>query len=187
MPMTRDQLDQYNVVWVSQSRNSGESMPVGGGDVGLNVWVEDGELLFYIARAGCRDENGALLKLGRVRISMAPNPHSNSSFRQQLVVGVLGPGPYGHQFRPRGRGSGLAGRPQLPAVPFYARRQRAWTGSNSIQRGGLFTFDAAYVNGKKGPGYTPDHRQWGAAYTAQNQRGEPCQGTQPASFLQSIH
>ena len=57
----------------------------------------------------------------------------------------------------------------------------------TVFNGGLFTFDAAYVNGKKGPGYTPDHRQWGAAYTAQNQRGEPCQGTQPASFLQSIH
>jgi len=26
------------------------------------------------------------------------------------------------------------------------------------------------VNGKKGPGYTPDHRQWGAAFTGQNQR-----------------
>ena len=36
--------------------------------------------------------------------------------------------------------------------------------------GGLFTFDPLYVNGKKGPGYTPDHRQWGSALTAQNQR-----------------
>ena len=37
-------------------------------------------------------------------------------------------------------------------------------------RGGLFTFDPLFVNGKKGPGYTPDHRQRGAAFTAQNQR-----------------
>jgi hypothetical protein len=40
----------------------------------------------------------------------------------------------------------------------------------TVFNGGLFTFDPLYVNGKKGPGYTPDHRQWGAAFTAQNQR-----------------
>lgn len=40
----------------------------------------------------------------------------------------------------------------------------------TLFNGGLFTFDPLYVNGKKGPGYTPDHRQWGAAFTAQNQR-----------------
>ena len=32
--------DQYNPVWTSMSRNSGESMPCGGHDIGLNVWVE---------------------------------------------------------------------------------------------------------------------------------------------------
>jgi hypothetical protein len=40
----------------------------------------------------------------------------------------------------------------------------------TLFNGGLFIFDPLYVNGKKGPGYTPDHRQWGAAFTAQNQR-----------------
>jgi len=40
----------------------------------------------------------------------------------------------------------------------------------TVFNGGLFTFDPLYVNGKKGPGFTPDHRQWGAAFTAQNQR-----------------
>ena len=34
--------DSYNVVWTTQSRNSSESMPLGGGDLGLNVWVENG-------------------------------------------------------------------------------------------------------------------------------------------------
>ncbi|RYZ26724.1 MAG: hypothetical protein EOO10_14760, partial [Chitinophagaceae bacterium] len=42
-----DELDRHNITWTSQSQNSGESMPVGGGDIGLNVWVENGELLFY--------------------------------------------------------------------------------------------------------------------------------------------
>ena len=79
-------LDAYNVVWTSQSKNSGESMPCSGGDIGLNVWVEDGELLFYIGRAGCRDENGALLKPGRVRVKITPNPFENGKFRQELKL-----------------------------------------------------------------------------------------------------
>ena len=80
-------LDACNVVWDSPSANSGESMPVGGGDIGLNVWVEDGEILFYVAQAGCRDENGALLKHGRVRVSLSPNPLAKGgTFRQELKL-----------------------------------------------------------------------------------------------------
>ena len=48
-------------------------MPVSGRDVGLNVWVENDELMFYMGRAGCRDENGALLKPGRVRVKFTLN------------------------------------------------------------------------------------------------------------------
>ena len=59
-------------------------MPCGGGDIGLNVWVEKGELLFYIAQSGTFDENNALLKLGRVRIKLSPNPFDGKEFRQQL-------------------------------------------------------------------------------------------------------
>jgi len=54
-------IDQYNVVWSSQSKHSGESMPVSGGNIGLNVWVENDELLIYMGQAGCRDENGSLI------------------------------------------------------------------------------------------------------------------------------
>jgi hypothetical protein len=66
-------LDQYNVKWDSQSKNSSESMPLGGGDIGLNVWVENGDLLFYISRSGSFDENNTLLKAGRVRIHFPKN------------------------------------------------------------------------------------------------------------------
>jgi hypothetical protein len=45
-------IDQYNITWTSQSRNSSESMPVGGGDIGCNVWVENGDILFYMSRSG---------------------------------------------------------------------------------------------------------------------------------------
>ena len=49
-------LDGYNVVWDSQSEKSPDSMPLGGGDIGLNVWVENNELLFYIGRSGTFDD-----------------------------------------------------------------------------------------------------------------------------------
>jgi hypothetical protein len=52
-------------------------MPCGGGDIGLNVWVEDGDLLYYISRSGAFDENNQFPKLGRVRLQLEPNPFLN--------------------------------------------------------------------------------------------------------------
>lgn len=75
----------YNPVWHAQSLNSSESMPCGGGDIGLNVWIEDGDILFYIARSGTFDENNSLLKLGRVRLRLTPNPLMND-FLQELKL-----------------------------------------------------------------------------------------------------
>ena len=71
--------------WRTPSRNSSESMPCGGGDVGMNVWVEQGDVLFYLSRSGCFDENNTLLKLGRFRIHTS-KPLNMQSFRQQLVL-----------------------------------------------------------------------------------------------------
>jgi len=71
--------------WRTPSKNSSESMPCGGGDIGMNVWVEDGDVLFYLSRSGCFDENNTLLKLGRFRIHLS-KPFALSSFRQQLVL-----------------------------------------------------------------------------------------------------
>ncbi|MDR0814595.1 MAG: DUF5703 domain-containing protein, partial [Bacteroidales bacterium] len=68
------QAPNYNLVWDTPGANSGESMPCGGGDIGLNVWVENGDVLFYIARSDAFDENNSLLKQGRVRIRFSPNP-----------------------------------------------------------------------------------------------------------------
>jgi hypothetical protein len=69
--------------WTTPSRNSSESMPCGGGDVGMNVWMENGDVLFYLSRSGSFDENNSLLKAGRFRISLSPNIDTNS-FRQIL-------------------------------------------------------------------------------------------------------
>ncbi|MBD0286449.1 MAG: hypothetical protein ICV79_13635, partial [Flavisolibacter sp.] len=80
------ELDKYNVVWATQSKNSGESMPCGGGDIGLNVWVEKDELFFYLSKTGTFDENNAFLKLGRVRVKLTPNPFEGAQFKQELIL-----------------------------------------------------------------------------------------------------
>lgn len=80
------ELSDYDVVWDSPSANALESMPCGGGDVGLNVWVEDGDLLLYLSQSGTFDELNGMPKLGRVRVRFEPNPFGAeaSGFRQEL-------------------------------------------------------------------------------------------------------
>ena len=65
--------DPYVVVWDSPSADSSGSMPLGNGDVGINLWVEEnGDLVFYLSKTDAWSENGRLLKLGRVRVSLTP-------------------------------------------------------------------------------------------------------------------
>lgn len=76
-----------NVVWNTPSRNSSESMPCGGGDIGMNIWVEDGDVLFYVSRSGTFDENNCQLKQGRFRLRLSPNPFKDATdFRQELKL-----------------------------------------------------------------------------------------------------
>ncbi len=78
---------QYNVVWNSQSKNSSESMPLVGGDIGCNVWVENGDILFYLQRSGSFDENSQFLKMGRFRVQIYPNPFPpETTFKQELEL-----------------------------------------------------------------------------------------------------
>lgn len=80
-------LENYNQVWNTQSSNSSESMPLGGGDIGMNVWVEKGDLYFYFSRSGTFDEHNTLLKLGRVKVTLTPNPFAEKEgFYQELKL-----------------------------------------------------------------------------------------------------
>ena len=76
-----------NYTWTSPSRNSSESMPCGGGDIGLNVWVENGALYFYMARSGAWDENNTLLKLGRMKVELQPNPFPETEKLSETAAG----------------------------------------------------------------------------------------------------
>ena len=83
---SEDWLQAYNPYWTTQSKNSSESMPCGGGDIGMNVWVENDEVLLYISRSGTFDENNVFMKLGRIRLSLQPNPFKDATFRQELKL-----------------------------------------------------------------------------------------------------
>jgi alpha-L-fucosidase 2 len=79
-------VDQYNVVWDSPSEDSFGSMPLGNGDVGMNVWMEkNGDLLFYVSKVDAFDSGHQLPKLGRIRISAEPKLPA-TPFKQTLSL-----------------------------------------------------------------------------------------------------
>ena len=88
-----DPIDRYDLTWDSPSENSCGSMPLGNGDIGMNLWVEkSGDLLFYLSKTDAWSDNvggnKGLLKLGRIRVSLVPNPFAEGSpFRQTLCLG----------------------------------------------------------------------------------------------------
>lgn len=84
-------LEECNVVWETPSGDSSGSMPIGNGDIGLNVWTEDnGDLLLLISKTDSWDENNELFKLGRIRVVLSDAEQGASPFgkgeflRQQL-------------------------------------------------------------------------------------------------------
>lgn len=80
----------YNVTFNSlDTVGSKASMPLGNGDITANVWVEkSGDLMMYIGKSDAWSEATRLLKVGRLRISMTPNPfESVSDFSQTLDLG----------------------------------------------------------------------------------------------------
>ena len=79
-------VEKYNVVWDSPSESSFGSMPLGNGDIGLNVWVEkNGHLLFDIAKVDALDSRQVGRKLGRIRLRLDP-PLPLDRFRQTLSL-----------------------------------------------------------------------------------------------------
>lgn len=79
-------LEDSNIVWDSPSADSKGSMPIGNGDIGLNVWVEpNGDLCFLVGKTDAWDENQRLLKLGKIRVKTTPSlVQSGQSFSQRL-------------------------------------------------------------------------------------------------------
>jgi alpha-L-fucosidase 2 len=98
-PDIASMLNKYNVVWDVPGPTSYQSMPIGNGDIGLNVWVEaNGDLAFYISKTDTwgeetkerglwMKEGGVLMKLGLVHVSITPNIFKyGDNFQQTLKL-----------------------------------------------------------------------------------------------------
>ncbi|MCC6125553.1 MAG: hypothetical protein IT426_11365 [Pirellulales bacterium] len=85
-PSAPADLESCNVVWTTPSKDAAGSMPLGNGELGLNLWIEEnGDLQFYISRTDSLSEISQLVKLGKVRVSLAPNPFlGGAPFKQEL-------------------------------------------------------------------------------------------------------
>jgi hypothetical protein len=83
-----DPLAQYDVVWDSPSTNHHGSMPLGNGEVAVNAWVTAaGDLHLYLARTDAWDDYARLVKVGKVRLQIFPNPFTPGvPFRQTLSL-----------------------------------------------------------------------------------------------------
>ncbi|MBN2652503.1 MAG: hypothetical protein JXR63_08970 [Spirochaetales bacterium] len=80
-------LDGFDVVWNSPSKSSISSMPIGNGDISANVWAErGGEIFFFIGKNDSWDENGRLLKLGKIKVELEPALAFSKGFSQRLSL-----------------------------------------------------------------------------------------------------
>lgn len=79
-------VSDYDVVWNSPSENSRGSMPLGNGDIGINVWAQrSGDVYFYIGKSDAWDGNGSLVKIGKVKIHLTPNSFAENDFFEQRL------------------------------------------------------------------------------------------------------
>ncbi len=85
-PKVVKSLEDCNVTWDSPSGDSFGSMPLGNGDLGANVWVEEnGNLAFYLSKVDAFDAGHLLPKLGRIRLRLDPALDVHE-FQQTLVL-----------------------------------------------------------------------------------------------------
>jgi len=84
----QEQTDQYNVIYKKPGKSDRSAMPLGNGRLGISLWVEqDGDLQFYISHTDAQSEMDRNLKLGKVILSLDPNPFIDGcQFVQQLVL-----------------------------------------------------------------------------------------------------
>ena len=83
-------ISEFDLTWTTPSQDSWGSMPIGNGDIGINVWVEENDnLQFIIGKTDAYDANATLLKLGKVNVEFDPNPFRSgyTTFSQHLDVG----------------------------------------------------------------------------------------------------
>src|SRR5581483_1821697 len=75
-----------DVTWTSLGHDENDSMPIGNGDLAANVWTEaNGDLVLLVSKSDAWTELNKLVKLGRIRIALTPNPFQETGgLRQSL-------------------------------------------------------------------------------------------------------
>jgi alpha-L-fucosidase 2 len=73
----------YDVIWACPSTYSRDSMPLGDGDTGLNVWVEERKGLSILVGRSDTDKHN---KLCQIQVSTEPNIFSGKDFSQELSL-----------------------------------------------------------------------------------------------------
>ncbi|MCW3059097.1 MAG: hypothetical protein JWQ02_918, partial [Capsulimonas sp.] len=77
---------QSDVIWKTPSKDASGAMPLGNGELGVSLWVEEsGDLIFLISRSDAFSEIGRLLKVGQVRVTLTPNPFAAGAPFQQAL------------------------------------------------------------------------------------------------------
>ena len=78
--------DKYNVVWEHPSTDHTGQMPLGNGNIAAGVYaIEDDALYLLLSKNDALDHRGDLLKTGRVKIELSPNPFTKGKpFKQTL-------------------------------------------------------------------------------------------------------
>ena len=80
------QIDSYNVIWHSPSKDHTGQMPLGNGDIAAGVYaIENDALYLLLSKNDAFTYNGDIFKTGRVKITLSPNPFAKGKpFRQTL-------------------------------------------------------------------------------------------------------
>lgn len=81
------ELKLYDVVFDSPGLTDRSSMPLGNGEIGVNVWTtEDGALEMYLSRSDAFDWLGRNKKLGKFRLELGQNFFAPGPFCQKLLL-----------------------------------------------------------------------------------------------------
>ncbi len=79
-------IEAYNVIWKSPSKDASGQMPLGNGDIAAGVYaIEGGDLYLLLAKNDAFTYSGDIFKTGRVKVSISPNPFSKSKLFKQVM------------------------------------------------------------------------------------------------------
>jgi alpha-L-fucosidase 2 len=75
-----------DITWTTAGHDENDSMPIGNGDLAANVWMEEsGDLVLLVSKADAWTELNQLVKLGRIRIQLTPNPFAGAHDFEQIL------------------------------------------------------------------------------------------------------